>query len=732
MSWLKKNTSNLVIFAALFAAGGYLLATGESKRSNETCGELGTRKLNVWCALRSEKLTEMDFDREGVQFKLKRASSEPDAGDGRLWRLEQGGKSDLADSFSVDKAMSAIEFAGVQRRIKKEEVDRAAFGLDRPRLRLTLVMGGLRTTLLAGGPAPRPDDSIYIDVDGDVSVVKKEALSTIDVPPDMFRTRTVVPYLSSDLRSMQFSFEGQSYTLDKLAGLTWKLASGELAGTRVDRFVLDRMLGAFADLKADHFLDEPAARKAQQGAPSVTIGMTPADASKPRGEFTVGGPCPDHPDEVVVIRTAPTPLFVCSGKGNLDALRRGSDQLVDGRVFSMREDEIEEVLLEQGDRKLEVVRKGSSWKQRAPVEADVAAEQAKGLLKALAGTRGEGLSRKAPEGFEAVARVTIRGAKESEETRPPEVLELGKPDKDGSVPVKRAHDGAFLTIDRDEARPFLPRTTALRSVKLIDHPIDRIRKIRVHAGGELLQSLERHPEGNWTLHAPKGYSIDIGVAADITESLMRLSADRWVADRDDGSFGLTRPRYKIELDVDGGEDAGAKGYLLELSEPTAAGLYGKLQGVEGVFMVGRQLERTLTSLAIDLGPFMLGPDDVEQLTFRRPGEAELVLVAKKDQLRAPEGKPELPQPKLDAIKASLNDMRAESVVHLGGPRKEEGLDRPALEIQARLTRGGKSARLLFGASDVLRGASIFYARREGIDATFAIPAARVRALLAAL
>lgn len=724
----RQNITNLILIAGALGAAVFVLAT----REKTTTDDQKAREHNLVQVFRPDALTEIVVERDGVKFRLFRGTADADAGpDVRAWKIEQDGKVDTADAFAVDRATGNLDHAYYERLIKPEEVNRPQFGLDAPRLKATMVMGSLRTTFALGGPALRPDNAIYVDDNGAVKVTKKSGVDFVDVAPEGFRSRTIVPYLSTDLRQMRLAHEGHDVTLEKLAGLSWKLASGDLAGTRVERFALDRILNTFADLKADHFLSEADARQAQQGAPTVRVTMVHADAGKPSGEFTVGGPCPGHPDEVVVVRTAPKPLFACSGKGNVEALARSAEQLGDPRVFSLREDEIEEATLEQGDKKLEIARKGNNWRQRLPVEADVAAEQAKALVKALGTTRGDRLTRQAPAGFEPAAKVTIHGPRENEEARPPETVELGKPAPDGSVLVRRQQDGALVRLDRDQARPFFPRTTALRSTRLIEHSIDRARKIRVYEGANLLQSLERKAEGNWALAAPRGYAVDIGVVSDLAENLLHLSADQWVADRDDGSFGLEKPRLRAELEIDEGGDAGAKSYRLALGEVGPSGSYGRLEGVDGVFIVPRSLETTLTSLAIDLSVFMLNVDDIDRVTFKRP-EGTLALQGKSGALRPLDGAPELPPSRLEAIKSAVSEMRAQSVVHLGGPRKEEGLDRPALEITVKRRSDGKELKLTFGASDVLRNASVHYARADGVDATYAIAAARVRALLAQL
>ena len=80
------------------------------------------------------------------------------------------------------------------------------------------------------------------------------------------------------------------------------------------------------------------------------------------------------------------------------------------------------------------------------------------------------------------------------------------------------------------------------------------------------------------------------------------------------------------------------------------------------------------------------------------------------------------------------DLRAETVVHLGAPRKSEGLDAPQLEIRGKRHAGTpeKELRIVIGAGDAVRGSNIFYARRDGVDVVYAIPAGRVRTLLGVL
>ena len=64
-------------------------------------------------------------------------------------------------------------------------------------------------------------------------------------------------------------------------------------------------------------------------------------------------------------------------------------------------------------------------------------------------------------------------------------------------------------------------------------------------------------------------------------------------------------------------------------------------------------------------------------------------------------------------------------------RPGEGLDRPSLEVLVNRT-SGDPVTLTFGAGDTFQGASVVYARRAGVEATYAVPRSKVRRLLDAV
>jgi len=79
----------------------------------------------------------------------------------------------------------------------------------------------------------------------------------------------------------------------------------------------------------------------------------------------------------------------------------------------------------------------------------------------------------------------------------------------------------------------------------------------------------------------------------------------------------------------------------------------------------------------------------------------------------------------------LVEARAEGTVHLGEARKDEGLDKPLLTvtIQRASPASPSQVKIAIGRGDAWRETNVFYVRREGVDATFAIAQSKLRPLL---
>ncbi len=471
-------------------------------RGRVTTSEAEARKRNLFKAYRRGEISELVVQQGTETIRIVKRSD--DAG-GDMYYLEDG---EVADTGAVDKLLSALEFATPERRVE-EALDRHAIGLDAPRIRLTISMGSITYRLAVGGPAPSPPGAAYAELQGEgPSVVGKELVAELGRPRDAYRGRTLVPYLSTTLA--EFSLDGGGPTRRFVHG-AWGGWGIEYQGriVRVDRDVFDKLLTSFADMRAEAFPEQAEAERAlAEAAAKIRLTMIPEGTSLPRGFIEAGGDYPGKVDDVIVARREPAPKKAgCVVRGVMDALSMAAERFVDRQVFSLRADEMEQVALEAGGQKLELVRLGVGWHMRAPSDGEVDADVGQGFARTLQDLSAEevvALARPEDFGFSAAprGRATLTKVGAGDGPLASETVELGAETSDGFAYARRLVDGAVLKLTRDVARALVPSGFALRSRKVIDEAPARIRQLSIESAA-VHQVLRRSSSGEWSLDEPK-------------------------------------------------------------------------------------------------------------------------------------------------------------------------------------------------------------------------------------
>jgi Domain of unknown function (DUF4340) len=665
--------------------------------------ERARRGHNLFPAFRREQVTRVDIGEPGQKPMVL----ERDPGDGgeTSWRMTSplAAKADLP---AVDNLVGVLEYASPVRKL-----DRDPPGFDPVRRTGSVTMGALVYRFALGGASPSPEGSSYLRLDGEGTfVIARELTADLLKSTDVYRDKTIVPYLSIHLSSLAVYGKDESWSMHRIDETSFQLDDG----TRCSRETIDLVWSALAEMRAESFLPDTAALAID--VPEFRIVMTPSDKSSPEGEIVVGGPCPDHPEDVVVVRRAPTPLAACAPRGILRGLATPKSELVDKRLFVTRADEVEELRLETSPTGagLEIARRGTGWHQRRPVDRDLTpgeAEMATALVLAL--TKAEGTLHqtqgKAP--FTPSARATIvRGG----DTRVEEVVEIG--DIDGGSLARRKLDGGVLAIGRDVRRLLSARATALAERRVFDPPVEGkpIAGVETHCAG-VEQILVRESSSLFQMKKPPGYPADQAGAIDLGDAIARAKAETRVADDDDGSFGF-EARCTVAVTVkDGG---GTRRVALALGSATAdGGVYARAEGSPDVFVLrGPFLERAKTPL-VDRNVFFAAPASVQAIRFTRPG-GDIVVPRYADGGAHP------------AIEA-LGQLTADRVVHLGPAHPEEGFGKPTADVRVGFARDAGIAAKRFLIGGLTKDKTAWYARADGIDASFVISTEKANAIVAA-
>jgi hypothetical protein len=720
MAWRAHVTS---IGLTVAAAGA--LAYAYTDRGSVTEAEKKTREGSVFVAWRREDLARITLDHDGEHIVLERVKD--DAGDAEWWM--RAPLDEKADPETSGKLAAAFEFAAVSRKV---EGDVKVPGLDAPRARGEIVMGPLTYRFALGGDAPTPAGAAYLRVEGGGAgggtvVVSHDLVLALLQGKDTYRSRNFVPYVSVQLAELDVKGEAD-LRLARADDVSFKLVP---SGLRASRAKLDAVWGALGDMRAEAFVSDDVAAPLV-ATPKATIMMTPiagspgvGTAGAVPGVIRVGGECPGNPDDVVVVRDAPTRLSACAPKGILSGLATTAAALEDAHLFAAHDDEVAELRIEAlppsnvAGAAIELARKESGWREKAPAERDLPEEEATAataLVATVAGAEGTG-PHKDDSPFEPKWRVTLQRANRGAV----EVVEVGAPDAAGDVIARRTFDGARLHVGAAVARKLMPRAVALRGPEVWAPRIEGVPVALIETRCDGIEQTVSHDGDTWTMRVPSGsFAVDNSSVLDLVDAVTRARADSWVADADDGHFGFDGPQCVVAMTLRGGEDAGARerGVRLEIGRAGEGGVYARTGDSAAVFVGSAALRERASAWLVDLHGFSL--PNLYAVTLQREGK-RLEFTA--DDPGKPAAEDAGDRDTAEAVLAAANVLRADAAVHLGPARPEEGLAAPSLVLTERA--GGTTRRVTFGAASA--DGKTRYARVDGIDATYVVGRDRTRA-----
>ena len=704
------------------ASGVAVYATSRSVTTKDSEG----REQNLLPVFRTEDVIGLDLSANGQKIRLQRSAAS-DAGTASF-ELTSPVK-ELADAATVDKFLNGLASAKALRPVA-DGLSRAALGLDANADRIVVRTEKLSYELHLGGPAPAPEGARYVEVTASgaspkVLLVAKSEAEDLALDLDAFRLRSLISVSEPDVTRISIDSPTLTVVLTRGPGKTF-LVDGQ-PKVRADRETVSSLFFQLSRLSANHFLTSA---QAESG-----VGRNPAhfelkmkDLKSP-SRFDAGGTCPTDQTQLVVLRRAPDTRGACVSR-ELDAtLGLKSDAFLDRHAFSLHVDEVEELAIENGDSKFRLVRKGTAFVLHTKTDADVELEPGNQRITDVLEARGERVENaKLNElGLDpAKSNVTLRSAAAREADVSEEVVRVGNKDSDGNLFVYREQDGVTLKIPRDQARAFALDSTLLYSRKLTEFGISSFISADI-TRGPLHELLRRGVNDALELESPKGFVPDGGLSADAVQALGALDAERFVADTDDGSFGLSRPQLSVQFAFK--TEANPKvEHSLRVGDDTALGVYATLDQNGPVFVLPRTTLDTLGTLLINRSVFSSEPESLTAFALEANGHT-LRFERKGDHLEpTPQGS--FPEDRMPDLLEALGNLRAEAGLHTGPAEPAEGISKPTLTLRISPKMGAQQT-ITFGAGDSWREMSVFYVRVNGVDATFVIAQSKVRALSAA-
>ena len=677
----------LLVLAA--GAGAYAFLVDRGTVSD---ADRAARRRDVFPSFRVDEVSRIELDHGSEALVLERGS---DAG--ASWTMTSP-RQERADPGAVDALLRELETAARLRDVETGD----AKGLDSPRVRGTVRLAALEYRFSMGDDAPRPDGGAYLRLETEGTFVVSRALKVqLLRGADAYRDRALVTYGVGDIARLEVAARGGGFVLDRSGG-TFRVGP---EGTRASRSAVDHLFAALADARADVFLDDAEADRALGDAP--TIVLVPGDPARPAARLRVGGPCPGGKEGAIAVRLAPTRMSACIARTLAEALAVTASSLADTSPFFAHADEIEDLRLERlgGDLRVDVARKGTAWRQRAPEDRDLTAEEsdsASALAAALADARATDVRHGAPdEAFSARVRVTVV--------------------RTGSSVTEIVEHGATLRLSADASRRFQPLPVALRASAVWRPALEIGAVVAIDdTCGPSPERLELR-DGTWAMQSPAGFASDPVAVVDLTGAMAHAKAYAWIAEADDGSFGFGGAgACQVMLGLAGSDGGQARRDGIVFGAATAGGFFAHTLGDPAIFVVPGVLRELVSHPAIERRRFRLDPAALANVALVHGGERRIVSPDASDD---------------DRLVQAVAALVAHVALHTGPPARAEGMDRPSLEILATARPDGGAAtdtRVSIGAATRVDEADGYFARVAGLDATFFVPKQIVDSITALL
>lgn len=190
----------------------------------------------------AEEIQRLTVVSPSSSYTLARTSEPDSPARADRWRLTQP-VDDLADSGTASMIVSTLRGLRAERFLTDEftEGDRARFGLAAPHATITMVVteGSPPLELVIGKVTEDNDQQRYAKRSDEptVAAVASAKVEELLCDPQELRSRACFDFFASQVATLQVSWEGASWTLERQQE-TWKASDGtEVDGAKVEEFL---------------------------------------------------------------------------------------------------------------------------------------------------------------------------------------------------------------------------------------------------------------------------------------------------------------------------------------------------------------------------------------------------------------------------------------------------------------------------------------------------------------
>jgi hypothetical protein len=431
---LKGKATLLAVGAALLlGAWAYFGERGPVVEPGETPA------VAALAGLRGDDVTRVEVKADGPALVLARQ--------GEQWQIEQPLRA-RADKDQVKQLVQGLLDARVERVVATEAGDVKPFGLDKPKLEVTLTdKGGKQRSVQVGDKHPAQQYSLYARLADDPRVFMLPSY-TIDSlknkHADDLRDKTVLAVTPDKTKRIAITKGGQTLVAERQGKDAWELTQPLRAPA--DKDEISFTLNQAKDLRVEKFFPEQPTDPEKYGLkpPEVQVTITGEDGKD--ATLLLGKPVPGQ--QTVYAMRGGDPALLSVRKTAAQDLGKGVEQIRDKTLLSFKRDDMQRLAITSPAGALDLTRDGADWKVTKPFQGKAKKEKLDTLLFTLESVKGtrfvedkpQDLARYGLDAPQAKVSVWLKG-----ESTPKE-LAIGKQSPDKTYFAKSTSQDAVFTV----------------------------------------------------------------------------------------------------------------------------------------------------------------------------------------------------------------------------------------------------------------------------------------------
>lgn len=542
---------------------------------------------------------------------------------GGVWYLDGAAPTRAAGPL-IRHLLEGVRSTRIRERVTPAQMaarglDRASYGLERPRARISILAGGATRELLLGSDTPL-GDLVFAQANGDrhVLTVTRDAIDALPNRAEAWQAATVMPETILAARRLEIKQPGGFVQLAIKDG-TWRLQQPRSANA--SDAVVEKLLEQLQQLRVESLgpavtgIDLVAYGLAADDNPlQVTVWSDGDDAAGVT--LMLGKPVQESPG-LVYGRVSDMATLCRLPQSAVTLLSVKAEDVRDRRMCPVNPAEIMAIRLQDADRRLELERGGDGWRIQDPVRgrADTLAVsrflRSFGSLESIAFP--ENTTTNPLAGDAAGLRIVLSdhplpaaGSNGVAEARSQGTWTYHLPaaatnatanvycEEQQALYHLRSQDLARLTRASGGAPRAVTDPLVYLDRTILELPAASVRRVTLAYRGRE-EAVVRDAAGSWAAESPPEARVQDEAVAGIMRAVANLralrvetlSATNWAAyGLDDES--TTRLTFSL------GGEAGLQKTLILATNTVAGGVHAAVQGQDTVFLVAPEIAAQLT------------------------------------------------------------------------------------------------------------------------------------------